>query len=82
MSEGKDVQACMTNVLDATVGAIATTLESGGTPPAPAREGKRDQQVNVRISADEKMRLEEIARREGYRSVSDFIRAAALGRAS
>ncbi|MCH7791211.1 MAG: ribbon-helix-helix protein, CopG family [Planctomycetes bacterium] len=34
------------------------------------------------MTADEKMRLEETAQREGFRSVSDFIRTAALSRAS
>ena len=78
---GKTVQACARDVLDATTATIASILERGERPPAPARESKRDQQVNIRLSADEKFRLEEAARREGFRSVSDFIRAASLGRA-
>lgn len=81
MGEGKTVEACVADVLEAAAEAIATTLEHGGTPPVPAREGKRDQQINIRLSADEKLRLEELARRDGYRTVSDFIRATALGAA-
>ena len=33
------------------------------------------------MTADEKFRLEQAARREGFRSVSDFIRTAAMNRA-
>ncbi|KAA0212955.1 MAG: ribbon-helix-helix protein, CopG family [Cyanobacteria bacterium CYA] len=56
-------------------------LELGQQPPAPAREGKRDQQVNIRLTSEEKMRLEEASRREGFRSLSDFLRASGLNRA-
>lgn len=82
MGGGRTIQACVRSVLEATAAAIATTLEHGGTPPAAAREGKRDQQLNIRLTAEEKGALEHAAQREGYRSVSDFIRAAALNRTS
>lgn len=78
MSDGKTVTACVKSVLEATTLAIAAMLESGERPPAPAREGKRDQQVNIRLTAEEKLALESIAAREGFRSVSDFIRTASL----
>lgn len=80
MSDGKTVTACVRNVLEATALAIAATLEDGQTPPAPAREGKRDQQINIRVTADEKLRLESLAARDGFRSVSDYVRSAALNR--
>lgn len=81
MGGGKTVSSCAKSVLEATIGAVATMLEHKQTPPNAAREGKRDQQVNIRLTAEEKMRLEEAARREGFRSLSDFLRASGLTRA-
>jgi predicted RNase H-like HicB family nuclease len=78
MGDGRNIQACAKAVLEATTAAIATLLETGERPPAPARELRRDQQVNIRLSAEEKVRLEATAQREGYRSMSDYVRAAAL----
>lgn len=81
MGDGKTVAKCVDSVIEAAIVAVATMLESGDKPPAPAREGKRDQQVNIRLTAEEKLRLEEAARREGFRSLSDFLRASGLNRA-
>lgn len=80
MGGGSTVQACARDVLEATTLSIATTLERGEKPPSPAKEGKRDQQINIRLSAEEKLRLEGLAAREGFRSLSDFVRASALDR--
>jgi predicted RNase H-like HicB family nuclease len=76
--EGKTIEACAADILEATALSIAVTLESGERPPTPSREATRNQQVNIRISAEEKMQLEAIAQRDGYRSLSDLVRAAAL----
>ena len=78
MGDGRTLQSCARAALSATVATVATMLEQGEEPPPPARDLKRDQQVNVRLSADEKFRLEGRARGAGYRSLSDYIRAAAL----
>ncbi|MBL8759723.1 MAG: hypothetical protein JNL50_00315 [Phycisphaerae bacterium] len=80
MGGGDDLAACVKDTLEATAASIALILESGDTPPAPAREGKRDQQVNIRITAEERLTLESLANREGFRSVSDYVRSTALGR--
>ena len=53
-------------------------LEEGQKPPRPAREGKRTQQVNVRLTAEEKAMLEGTAKRNGFHGLSDFLRAAAI----
>lgn len=79
LGSGSTVEACYRDTLEATTLAIATLLERGESPPAPAREGKRDQQVNVRLTAEEKMKLEAAANREGQ-SLSDYVRTAALAR--
>jgi hypothetical protein len=80
MSDGPTLPRCARSTLDATALAVATMLEAGDTPPPPAREGKRDQQINIRLSAEEKLALEGIAAREGFRSLSDFVRTVALRR--
>lgn len=81
MADGKTRSECMDQVLEATTFTIATILEDGERPPAPASDEKRSAQVNVRLTADEKFRIEEAARRAGFRGVSDFVRAAALDKA-
>lgn len=81
MADGESIEACANATLEATTAAIATLLEQGERPPAPARHGKRDQQVNIRLTGEERMRLEEAARRDGFRSLSDYLRASGLMRA-
>ena len=78
MSDGDTIEKCVANTFDATASGIAVMLEAGQTPPAPAHEGKRDQQVNIRLTAEEKLRLEGLASRDGFRSLSDYVRSAAL----
>lgn len=39
---------------------------------------KRVEQINVRVSREEKRRLEDLARRGGHRSTADLLRVAAL----
>lgn len=78
MSDGKSVEQCARSVLDATTLAVATILEKGERPPQPAAELRRDQQLNLRISAEERLRLESLSRRDGFRNISDYVRAVAL----
>ena len=76
--EGATVESCVRDTIKATIASICTMLEMGKRPPSPSREGTRDQQLNVRLSSDEKLVLEAAAERDGFRSVSDFVRSAAL----
>jgi hypothetical protein len=76
--DGKTPAECVENVREALVGAVAHMLEQDQRPPTPAREGTRTEQVNVRLTAEEKAILEATARRKGFKGLSDFIRAAAL----
>jgi hypothetical protein len=46
-------------------------IECGLSPPASASAGKRDVQLNVRLTAHEKFLLQEAARRLGFKGVSD-----------
>jgi predicted RNase H-like HicB family nuclease len=76
--DGKTANQCIENTWEALCGAVAYLLEQGQKPPAPAREGTRTQQVNVRLTAEEKVMLETTAKRKGFKGLSDFIRAAAM----
>ncbi len=81
LADAPTLPDCANRTREAIVAAVATLLEKGQRPPSPAREGKRDRQINIRVTAKERLALEEIARKSGFRSVSDYIRAAALDRA-
>jgi len=76
--DGKTVEQCAANTRDAFVTATAGYLQEGHTPPAPAREGKRDQQINIRLSSQERLLLEAKAQQAGTTGISEYIRAVAL----
>lgn len=67
---------CESKIREMLMVAVATMMEAGERPPLPVSE--RRVQVNVRMSAEEKMMLEEAAQRAGFRGVSEFVRFAAL----
>ena len=58
--------------------AVAYMLEVGEVPPAAASENKRTEQINIRLTVEEKLLLEERARSKGFRGISDFVRSASL----
>jgi predicted RNase H-like HicB family nuclease len=76
--DGKTADDCIENTREALTAAVAYLLEEGQRPPTPASENKRTAQVNVRLTAEEKALLEMTAKREGYHSLSDYVRAAAV----
>jgi predicted RNase H-like HicB family nuclease len=76
--DGKTVGGAVADTRQALVTAVAYLLEKGRTPPAPAREGHRSVQVNVRLSPEEKAILDSRAKATGFRGLSDFIRASVL----
>ena len=63
---------------EALAGAVAYLLERGQSPPPAAREGRRTQQVNIRLTAEEKALLETVAQQKGFQGLSDFMRFASL----
>lgn len=75
---GKTEAVCVVDTRAAIVMTIAHMLEKGETPPSPAIEGKREVQLNIRLTPDERMRIQEKARQAGFRSIADFMRRAAL----
>jgi predicted RNase H-like HicB family nuclease len=76
--DGKTPDECVRETREALTSAIATMLESGDVPPMPTREELRDQQINIRVTAREKLVLEEAARSKGFRGISDFVRSTSL----
>lgn len=80
--DGTTEVACLEATRDAIISAVAYELEKGMAPAIPAREGKRTEQVNIRLSAIEKLVIESASRRLGYRGIADYIRATALEAAS
>ncbi|MCC6682607.1 MAG: hypothetical protein IT445_17035 [Phycisphaeraceae bacterium] len=82
MADGKTVPLCAEATLEAQTTAVATMLEKGQNPPLASSSDKRSAQVNVRLTEEEKLRLEEAAQRQGFRGISDYVRSAALKEAS
>ena len=78
MGDGKTPTACIKATQKSLIAAVATMIEAGETPPAPARQGVRNEQVNVRLTQEERAVLETSAKQKGFRGLSDFIRAGAL----
>ena len=78
MGDGKTVEQCVEETRKALLAGVATMLEEGQTPPVPARDNVRTEQVNIRLTAEEKALLEKRSRRKGFKGVSDYVRAAAL----
>lgn len=78
-ADGPTPERCVKAVIEAQTGYVAMLLEAGEAPPAPASAAKREAQINIRVTAEEKMILEDGARRGGYRNVSEFMRTASLG---
>lgn len=79
-ADGQTVEECVREIREALTVATATLLELGQTPPSPAGgQQERREQVNVRLTAEEKLRLEEAARSKGFRGISDFVRTTTLG---
>ena len=77
--DGKTPDECVRKTREMFASVVATMIEDGEVPPPPATEGKRTEQVNVRLSTEEKLILEASARRKGFAGLADYIRATAIG---
>ncbi|MFH1418286.1 MAG: type II toxin-antitoxin system HicB family antitoxin [Planctomycetota bacterium] len=76
--EGDTPDACVESTVEALIGAVAHMIELGRHPP---ESSARTEQVNVRLTPEEKFVLVGAAQRIGFQGMSDFIRVAALERA-
>jgi predicted RNase H-like HicB family nuclease len=75
---GKTVQECMEETRKTLLVGVASMLEDGDTPPIPARQNVRSEQVNLRLTPEEKAVLESRSRTKGFRGIADYVRAAVL----
>jgi len=75
-ADGRTPDACVKATRSALTVTVATMMEM--RKPPPTAKGTRTEQVNVRLSAQEKLALETAAAGSGFRGISDFVRAAAL----
>lgn len=78
MADGRTPEECARATLVAQVGMVAAMLEAGDRPPPPSTDGKRDNQINIRVTIEEKLLLESAAKRQGFRGISEFLRNAGL----
>ena len=76
--DGRTPEAAVADTREALVVVVAYMLEEGQRPPAPASEGRREEQVNIRLTAEERALLESRSRARGFRGLSDYVRATAL----
>jgi predicted RNase H-like HicB family nuclease len=79
-ADAKTPEQCYKATEDALMVAVATMIECGQRPPQPASAGLRTEQVNVRLTAEEKLLFANAAMNLGFKGVSDFIRNSALDR--
>ena len=79
--DGQTPDQCIAETRRAMVAAVATMLEIGQRPPVPTSD-KRTEQVNVRLTVEEKLAIERTAKANGFRGVGDFMRTRALGSTS
>jgi len=79
-ADAKTPERCYRATQDALTVAVATMLECGQRPPQPASAKKRNEQVNVRLTSEEKILLSNAASNLGFKGISDFLRNAALNR--
>lgn len=78
MGDGKTPEDCIRSVRQSIIAGLAADLADGLPAPAPARQGVRTGQVNVRLSPDELAAIEANAERFGFKGVADYIRSIAL----
>ncbi|NLW86092.1 MAG: type II toxin-antitoxin system HicB family antitoxin [Planctomycetes bacterium] len=78
---GKTVQQCMDETRKSLLIGVASMLQDGLTPPIPARQGVRSEQVNLRLTPEEKAVLESRSRTKGFRGIADYVRSSALEKA-
>ena len=78
MGDGRTPTACVKMTREGAVVAVAYTLECGEEPPAAAADDERTEQINLRVTSGEKYRMQEAARQQGFRGISDFVRTTTL----
>jgi len=75
-AKGRTADECVEATLRRASMVVAYLLEQGR--PVPRAAKKRTEQVNIRLSGEEKVLLKAAAQDEGLNSLSDFVRRLAL----
>lgn len=78
MNDGKTPDQCVRATRDSLVTAVAHMLEIGEKPPAPASDQIRSEQINIRLTPEEKLIIDETARSRGFKGIGDFVRSTTL----
>jgi predicted RNase H-like HicB family nuclease len=78
--DGRSPDACVASTRKALTAAVAYLIEQGASPPAPASVRSRTEQINIRVTPEEKLLLAEAAQAKGFRGVGDFVRSATISR--
>jgi predicted RNase H-like HicB family nuclease len=78
MNDGKTPDQCVSATRDSLVTAVAHMLEIGEKPPAPASDRIRSEQINIRLTPEEKLLIDETARSRGFKGIGDFVRSTTL----
>ena len=79
-ADAKTPEKCYKASQEALIIAVATMIECGQRPPQPSSARMRTEQVNVRLTAEEKLLFGNAAMNLGFKGISDFIRNTALNR--
>lgn len=77
LGKGQSAQECLESVEKEVTHVVASILRRKEMPPT-AGGCRRNAQINVRVLPEEKQTFDTIARQEGFRSTSDFLRKLAL----
>jgi predicted RNase H-like HicB family nuclease len=79
--DGPTADECMQKTREALTVTVAYMIEQGEAPPAPASEASSTEEISLRVTAEEKLRLETLAAQRGFKGVADYLRAQGLSRA-
>jgi predicted RNase H-like HicB family nuclease len=78
MGDGMTADECVRAVRQAMTAVVSLMLERGQRPPTPLSQANRTEQINIRLTRQERYLVEQAAKAGGHRGVSDYVRAKVL----
>ena len=78
MADGRTQTECLASLMSAASLTVATILEDGEAPPLPCSEVGRREQVNIRLTPEEKVLLTRASAHGGFKGLSEFVRTIVL----
>jgi predicted RNase H-like HicB family nuclease len=76
--EASTIAECGSTLQEALLATVARMLHEERVPPLPSQNSTRTEQVNIRMTSQERLLLDDAARRHGHRGISDFLRSLGL----